>query len=63
MFKEILMILGSYKGLMKKNKGKNGEVEIIVKNFQWLKLLSIRMKINTNKEKEQIMIVLVKEST
>ena len=63
MFTEILMILGSYKGLMKKNKGKNGEVEIIVKNFQWLKLLSIRMKINTNKEKEQIMIVLVKEST
>ena len=66
MFTEIPMILGSHKGLMRKIREKNGEVEIIIKNFQRLRFLSIRMKINTIKEKKkksQRMAVLVKEST
>ena len=60
------MILDSHKGLMRKIREKNGEVEIIIKNFQRLRFLSIRMKINTIKEKKkknQRMAVLVKEST
>ena len=47
------MILGSHKGLMRKIRGKNGGVEIIIKNFQRLRFLSIRMKINTIKEKKK----------
>ena len=53
MFTEIPMILGSHKGLMRKIREKNGEVEIIIKNFQRLRFLSIRMKINTIKEKKK----------
>ena len=53
MFTEIPMILGSHKGLRRKIREKNGEVEIIIKNFQRLRFLSIRMKINTTKEKKK----------